>query len=71
MKIEFEITNFENTGDLTPEMLRTFGQIFKILIEKGALTGIKNGCAKIHFDSNGRFVGVQMDYWPWRKKDSG
>jgi len=70
MKIEFEITNFENVGDMTPEKMRIFGEIFKVLIEKGALTGIRNGCVKIHFDNFGRFAGIQMDYWPWKRKDS-
>lgn len=69
MKIEFEINNFENTGDITPEKLQRFAEIFKVLVEKGALTGIKGGSANIHFDRFGDFVGLEMVYWPWRKRD--
>lgn len=39
--------------------------IFKILVDKGMLTGVKGGSSVIHFDKNARFQGVSFDYKPW------
>ena len=45
-------------------------EIFRVLIEKGALTGVKNGRTIIQFDSEGTFMGVELDYWPWKRRSS-
>ena len=50
------------------EQVEKYKEIFQILIEKGALDGIRGGSAIIHFDANSIFQGVQLDYWPWRKR---
>lgn len=52
----------------TPERINKYVEIFTILIEKGALDGIRGGSAIIHFDSDGVFQGVELDYWPWRRR---
>jgi hypothetical protein len=43
-------------------------EILEVLLDKGALDGVKNGKAIIHFDSLGIFQGVQLDYWPWKRR---
>ncbi len=62
MKIELTIEGS------TTEQIEKYKEILGVLIEKGALDGIKGGSAIIHFDSNCLFQGVQLDYWPWRRK---
>ena len=64
IEIKLPVENFYATD----ERLAKYIEIFTILIEKGALDGIKGGSAIIHFDSNGTFVGVELDYWPWRRR---
>lgn len=39
--------------------------IFKVLTEKGMLTGVKGGSSNIHFDKFGKFRGVEFSYKPW------
>lgn len=48
--------------------LERYKEIFAVLIEKGALDGVRGGSAIIHFDAQGVFQGVQLDYWPWRRR---
>ena len=43
--------------------------IFRILIEKGMLTGVKSGASLIHFDKDARFKGVSFDYKPWWREE--
>ncbi len=43
-------------------------EIICVLIEKGALIGVKGGQTLIHFDGTGEFMGISFNYWPWRKK---
>lgn len=43
-------------------------QIFSALISTGALTGVRGGKTIIHFDADGIFQGVELNYWPWRKR---
>ena len=52
----------------TDERMAKYVEIFTVLIEKGALDGIRGGSAIIHFDSDGIFQGVELDYWPWRRR---
>ena len=48
--------------------IERFREIFGALISSGGLTGVRGGQTIIHFDSEGRFMGVQLSYWPWRKR---
>ena len=48
-----------------------YTEIFSVLISKGALDGVKGGCTIIHFDKDGIFQGIQLDYRPWwRRKEN-
>ena len=62
MKIDLQVAG------ATPEQIEKYKQIFSVLIEKGALDGVKGGQAIIHFDAETNFMGVQLSYWPWKKK---
>ena len=62
MNIELQIAG------TTPQQIEKYKEIFKLLIEKGALDGVRGGQAIIHFDANADFMGVQLSYWPWKKK---
>ena len=44
-------------------------EIISLLIEKGALLGVKGGATKIHFDNEAVFQGIQYDYWPYRRRN--
>lgn len=68
MKVELNITSLENVGDMTPERLRHFTEIFEALISSGGLSGVKGGSTTIHFDADGIFMGVNLNYWPWRRR---
>lgn len=68
MKVELDIRTLENVGEMTPEKLRRFAEIFEALIVSGGLSGVKNGSTTIHFDHEGVFMGVNLNYWPWRRR---
>lgn len=42
--------------------------ILRALIQTGGLFGVKGGQTILHFDDNGKFRGVQLNYWPWRDR---
>lgn len=65
MRLELSIRNTENVG--TPDLQR-YTEIFEALITSGGLTGVKGGKTIIHFDAEGTFQGIQLDYMPWRRK---
>lgn len=45
-----------------------YEKIFRLLIEKGALDGVRGGSTNIHFDDKGKFKGIQFSYFTWREK---
>ena len=45
-----------------------YEEILNALVSCGGLSGVKNGMTIIHFDGNGNFQGIQLSYWPWRKR---
>lgn len=57
------INNIENQDELD-----RFAEIFAALIKSGGLTGVKGGQTIIHFDDQASFRGIQLSYWPWRKR---
>ena len=67
-KIEIEIKNTENIGDLNKDKLKKIQEIFTALIQTGGLTGVKGGQTIIHWDSEGNFMGIELAYWTWRKR---
>ncbi len=44
-----------------------YQEILAILISSGAL-GLKNGKASLHFDHEGTFQGVEVNYWSYKRK---
>lgn len=68
MKIELNIKNLENIGELDSAKLAHFTEIIEALVVSGGLTGVRGGKTMIHFDSEGTFQGVELNYWPWRKR---
>lgn len=67
-KIEIIINNSENVGQLSKEQLASIQEIVSALVSSGGLTGVKGGKTLIHFDASGIFMGVELDYWPWRRR---
>jgi len=60
-----ELTFSENYDDAQVQQVK---DIFAALISSGGLTGVRGGQTIIHFDAAGVFQGVQLSYWPWRKR---
>ena len=56
------------SDELTPAQIEKYLLIFNLLIEKGALDGVKGGKAILHFDSEAQFMGVELNYWPYRRR---
>jgi hypothetical protein len=52
----------------TQEDILKMEEIFKALITSGGLTGVKGGQTNLHFDADGVFMGVQLSYFPWRRR---
>ena len=68
MKILLELKNLENIGYVSDTDKAHFAEIFEALIVSGGLTGVKGGSTNIHFDSQGLFKGINLNYWPYRKR---
>lgn len=68
MKIELNIKNIENVGEISEKSIELFEEIFSALIISGGLTGVRGGKTVIHFDADGIFQGIQLDYWPYRRR---
>ena len=64
MKIDIITTVEVDSVDQADNIAR----IFKLLIDKGALVGVRGGSTNIHFDGNAKFVGIQFSYWPYRER---
>lgn len=56
--------------EVEDEHSERFQEIFNALIRSGGLSGVKGGQTIIHFDGEGLFVGVQLSYWPFRRRKS-
>jgi hypothetical protein len=67
-KVELIIRNSENIGNLSEEQLLRINEIMNALVSSGGLTGVRGGKTILHFDGNGVFQGVELDYWPWRRR---
>lgn len=66
--MNIQIKNIENIGDWTEEKQRKIEEIVIALISSGGLTGVKGGKTIIHFDGDGIFQGIELDYWPFRRR---
>lgn len=49
------------------EVMR-YQEILVALLSSGGLSGVKGGKTIIHFDAEGIFQGIELDYWPWRRR---
>lgn len=67
-ELTIKITNRDNVGTITTEQARNIQEIITALIQSGGLTGVKGGKTILHFDSEGSFMGVELDYWPYRRR---
>ena len=61
-KIELKIES------ISEEETLKFQEILVALIASGGLSGVKGGKTIIHFDADGVFQGIELDYWPWRRR---
>ena len=50
------------------EEIERYHEILLALIKCGGLTGVKGGKTILHFDADGVFQGVELDYWPYRRR---
>ena len=62
MMIQIEIKGY------TEEETQRMREIIGVLINTGALSGVKGGQTILHFDNEGVFQGIQFDYWPWKRR---
>ena len=53
---------------LTKEETLRYQEILHALIQCGGLSGVKGGRTIIHFDGEGIFQGIELDYWPFRRR---
>lgn len=67
-KIEIIIKNTDNIGRLEEKDLLRIQEVFEALIQTGGLTGVKGGQTIIHWDGEGNFMGINLNYWPYRKR---
>ena len=67
-ELTIKITNRDNVGTVTHEQAKVIQEIITALIQSGGLTGVKGGKTIIHFNGDGVFQGVELDYWPWRRR---
>lgn len=68
MKLELHITNTENIQSLTEVQRMQMQEIVTALVSTGGLSGVRGGQTIIHFDANGIFQGIEIAYWPWRRR---
>lgn len=52
----------------TQEEVDRYVEIFYALLQSGGLSGVKGGKTILHFDGEGIFQGIELDYWPWRRR---
>lgn len=65
MKLELNIKQ-----QLSQEEINKLQEIVQAIVFSGGHSGVKGGKTILHFDAQGLFQGVQLDYWPWRKRKS-
>lgn len=68
MQFTLTVKNTENLNITQFDKTR-FEEIFTALIQSGGLTGVKGGKTVIHFDQDGTFQKIQLDYYPWQKRN--
>lgn len=61
IKLDFDV-------EATKEEAERYHEIISAMLRCGALSGVKGGKTILHFDALGIFQGVELDYWPWRRR---
>ena len=64
-KIVFELETDEVYND---SEIKQIDSIFKALITTGGLLGVKNGSTQLHFDAQGNFMRIKLEYFPWKRR---
>lgn len=54
--------------DMTDDEIHKAQEILVALVSCGGIFGVKGGKTVIHFDAQGIFQGIELDYWPWRRR---
>lgn len=62
------IIRLDTKEEYNEEELTKLHEIFNALVSTGGLLGMKNGSTNIHFDANGTFQGIRLDYWPYKRR---
>lgn len=57
-----------NVEGSSKEEVARYHEILTALIKSGGLTGVRGGQTILHFDADGIFQGVQLSYFPWRRR---
>jgi hypothetical protein len=57
-----------NTENVEQVDIPRFTEIVTALIRSGGLSGVKSGKTIIHFDPEGNFMGIQLDYFPFKRR---
>lgn len=52
----------------TQEEIERYEEILGALLKVGGLDGVKSGQTIINFDANGVFMGINLNYWPWKRR---
>lgn len=62
MQVELKIEGWDERE------LTEVKEILIALLSSGGLTGVKNGKTIIHFNEQGIFQRIQLDYFPWNRR---
>ena len=68
MKAEIIIEVKDDNQYILQDRIEKYEKIFRLLIEKGALDGVRGGSTNIHFDDKGNFKGIEFKYFTWRER---
>ncbi len=54
----------------TEQQMINYQRILYALLKVGGLDGVKRGRTVIHFNAEGKFSGIQLDYMPWTEREN-
>ena len=54
-------------ADISQEDTIKYQEILAALVASGVL-GLKGGKATLHFDGGGQFMGIEVNFWSFRRK---
>lgn len=54
--------------EMTEEEILKAQEVFTALVVTGAIFGVRGGSANVHFDGECIFQGIELNYWPWRRR---